>query len=109
MIPFVDRFKPVFDKYDIDLIVPDVQERMEEADLLKYAGQFDGAICGDNRYATTSWSLLLKKHIALAHLQKPYYELGTDVRMKITVEHHRKHAPEKVVKLPFYKPEWKRK
>jgi len=50
MIPFVDRFKPVFDKYSIDLIVPNVHERMEEADLLKYAGQFDGAICGDDRY-----------------------------------------------------------
>jgi len=50
MIPFVDRFKPVFDKYEIELIIPDVQERMEEADLLKYAGQFDGAICGDDRY-----------------------------------------------------------
>src|SRR5512133_3088871 len=50
MIPFVDRFKPVFDKYGIDLIVPEVHERMEEADLLKYAGQFDGAICGDDRY-----------------------------------------------------------
>jgi D-3-phosphoglycerate dehydrogenase len=50
MIPFVDRFKPVFDQYGIDLIVPDVRERMEEADLLKYAGQFDGAICGDDRY-----------------------------------------------------------
>ncbi len=50
MIPFVDRFKPVFKKYDLELIVPDVQERMEEADLLKYAGQFDGAICGDDRY-----------------------------------------------------------
>jgi D-3-phosphoglycerate dehydrogenase len=24
---------------------------MEEADLLKYAGQFDGAICGDDRYS----------------------------------------------------------
>ncbi len=50
MIPFVDRFKPVFDKYNIELIIPNVQERMEEADLLKYAGQFDGAICGDDRY-----------------------------------------------------------
>ena len=50
MIPFVDRFKPVFDRYGIELIVPDVQERMEEADLLKYAGQFDGAICGGDRY-----------------------------------------------------------
>src|SRR5258706_9068349 len=50
MLPFLDRFKPIFTKYGIDLIVPDVQERMEEQDLLKYAGQFDGAICGDDRY-----------------------------------------------------------
>ncbi len=50
MIPFVDRFKPVFEKYHIELIVPEVHERMEEADLLNYAGQFDGAICGDDRY-----------------------------------------------------------
>lgn len=50
MIPFLDRFRPVFMRYGIDLIVPKVRERMEEADLLKYAGQFDGAICGDDRY-----------------------------------------------------------
>ncbi len=50
MIPFLDRFKPVFTKYGLELIVPDVEERMEESDLLQYAGQFDGAICGDDRY-----------------------------------------------------------
>ena len=50
MIPFVDRFKPVFDQYNIELIIPDVHERMEESDLLSYAGQFDGTICGDDRY-----------------------------------------------------------
>jgi D-3-phosphoglycerate dehydrogenase len=50
MIPFVDRFMPVFEKYNLELIVPDVRERMEETDLLKYGGQFDGAICGDDRY-----------------------------------------------------------
>jgi len=61
-------------------------------------------------YASTStWSPLLKKYIALAHLQKPYYEVGTDLRMEITVEHHRQHAPAKVVKLPFYEPEWKKR
>ncbi len=59
--------------------------------------------------STSSWSPLLKKYIALAHLQKPYFELGTKVRMEITVEHHRQHAPAKVVKLPFYEPEWKKK
>jgi len=52
MIPYVDRFKPVFDKYGLELIIPDVQERMEEEDLLRYAGQFDGAICGDDRYTS---------------------------------------------------------
>jgi phosphoglycerate dehydrogenase-like enzyme len=50
MIPFVDRFRPVFDNHDIELIVPDVHERMEEDHLLKYAGHFDGAICGDDRF-----------------------------------------------------------
>jgi D-3-phosphoglycerate dehydrogenase len=50
MLPFLDRFKPVLEGYGFDLIVPDVEERMEEDDLLKYAGQFDGTICGDDRY-----------------------------------------------------------
>jgi D-3-phosphoglycerate dehydrogenase len=50
MIPVIDRFRPIFDKHAIELIVPTVQERLEEADLLKYAGAFDGAICGDDRY-----------------------------------------------------------
>lgn len=59
--------------------------------------------------STSSWSPLLKKYIALAHLQKPYYEVGTNVRMEITAEHQRRHAPAKVVKLPFYEPEWKRR
>ncbi len=50
MIPFLERFRPVLADYGIDLIVPDVQERMEEEDILRYAGQFDGTICGDDRY-----------------------------------------------------------
>ncbi len=50
MIPFVERFRPVFDHYGLELIVPEVHERLEAADILKYAGQFDGAVCGDDRY-----------------------------------------------------------
>ncbi|MBV6394514.1 MAG: Aminomethyltransferase [Anaerolineales bacterium] len=65
---------------------------------------------GQVGYASTAtWSPLLKKYIALAHLQKPYFEIGTEALLEITVEHHRQHAPAKVVKLPFYEPEWKRK
>jgi len=50
MLPLVERFRPVFDHYGVVLIIPEVSERLEEADLLTYAGQFDGAICGDDRY-----------------------------------------------------------
>lgn len=50
MVPFVDRFKPVFDQYQINLVVPEVNERLEEVDLLAWAGKFDGTICGDDRY-----------------------------------------------------------
>jgi D-3-phosphoglycerate dehydrogenase len=51
MIPYLDRFRPVFEKQGLKLIIPTVTERMEEDDLLAYAGQFDGAICGDDRYS----------------------------------------------------------
>jgi len=61
-------------------------------------------------YASTStWSPVLKTYIALVHLQRPYYEPGTKLSMEVTVEHKRLHAPGKVVKLPFYEPEWKKK
>ena len=50
MLPFVDRFRPVFEHFSINLIVPEVNERLEEAEILKFAGQFDGTICGDDRY-----------------------------------------------------------
>ncbi|HZD57432.1 MAG TPA: phosphoglycerate dehydrogenase [Anaerolineales bacterium] len=51
MIPVLDRFRPVLQNYGLELIVPQVIERLEESDLLAYAGQFDGTICGDDRYS----------------------------------------------------------
>jgi len=50
MIPFLDRFRPILEGYGLELIVPEVNERLSEAELLQYAGQFDGAICGDDRF-----------------------------------------------------------
>ena len=66
----------------------------------------DGAQVG---YATSGcWSPLLKKYIALAHLQSPYGAEGTPVAMEVTVEHRRKQAAARVVKTPFFNPERKR-
>jgi D-3-phosphoglycerate dehydrogenase len=50
MIPQLDRFHEVFERFELELIIPEVQERLEEAQLLEYAGQYDGTICGDDRY-----------------------------------------------------------
>ncbi len=50
MIPYLDRFHPVFDHYGIQLLIPVVNERLEEVEILSLAGQFDGTICGDDRY-----------------------------------------------------------
>ena len=50
MLPFLDRFMPVFRYFGLDVITPEVNERLEESDLLEYAGKFDGTICGDDRY-----------------------------------------------------------
>ncbi len=51
MIPFTDRFRPVFERFQIETIVPTVNERLGEDELLAYAGQVDGAICGDDHYS----------------------------------------------------------
>jgi D-3-phosphoglycerate dehydrogenase / 2-oxoglutarate reductase len=53
MLLSFDRFRPVLDHYGLKLIKAEVHERLEEADLLKYAGQFDGTICGDDRYSAS--------------------------------------------------------
>src|SRR3972149_3455741 len=50
MIPYLDRFSPILEAYGLGLIVPQVQERLDEAEILSYGGQFDGTICGDDKY-----------------------------------------------------------
>jgi len=50
MIPVIGRFQLVLDHYHLEMIQPRVTERLSETDLLQYAGQYDGTICGDDRY-----------------------------------------------------------
>jgi aminomethyltransferase len=57
-------------------------------------------------YATSGvWSPLLKKYIALAHLQGSPGEL----EIEFTIEHRRRRAKAQVTKKPFFDPERKRK
>ncbi len=51
ILPHLERFKPVFEHYNLQLIVPQVNERLKEDELMVYAGEFDAAICGDDHYS----------------------------------------------------------
>jgi len=51
LLPELHRFRPVLEAFDLEIIVPEVHERLSEEEILAFAGQFDGAICGDDRYS----------------------------------------------------------
>jgi D-3-phosphoglycerate dehydrogenase len=50
MQPVLGRFAGVFADAGCELIVPVVNERLSEAELLPIAGALHGAICGDDRF-----------------------------------------------------------
>ena len=50
MLPSLERFRPLFARYGIELILPAVNERLEADQIMQHAGQFDGALCGDDRF-----------------------------------------------------------
>ena len=60
-------------------------------------------------YATSgTWSPLLKRNLALAHVGAEHSADGTELRLEVTVEHRRKQAEVVVRSLPFYDPERKK-
>ncbi|MBC7896611.1 MAG: aminomethyl transferase family protein [Cytophagaceae bacterium] len=60
-------------------------------------------------YASSScWSPLLKRYIALAHLETRFATPNASLQMEVTVEHQRKKVQAHVRPLPFFNPERKR-
>jgi D-3-phosphoglycerate dehydrogenase len=49
-LPEIQRFQPVLEALELVPLVADVNERLSEEEIMEYAGQFDGTICGDDRY-----------------------------------------------------------
>ena len=56
------------------------------------------------RATTTTWSPVLKKLIALATIDEPYFAEGSALEFEITVEAVRHRVPAVVVKTPFFNP-----
>lgn len=56
-----------------------------------------------------TWSPLLKKYIGIARVEPRYAALGAQVYVEVTIEAHRLPCLAKVVEMPFFDPERKRK
>jgi len=50
MQPVIERFQKIFIENDIEVVVPPVDERLEETELLEWIRDIDGAICGDDQF-----------------------------------------------------------
>lgn len=49
--PVVDRFRPTFADHGVDVVLPPVEERLSEEELLEWMGEVDGVICGDDCFS----------------------------------------------------------
>ena len=60
-------------------------------------------------YASSgTWSPLLKKNLAMAHISEPWAERGQELQFEVMVEHERKTVTATVVDKPFFDPPRKR-
>lgn len=50
LVPQFEQYRSLFVSHNLEVILIHSIERLEEEQLMKYAGQFDGAISGDDRY-----------------------------------------------------------
>jgi aminomethyltransferase len=56
------------------------------------------------RATTTAWSPTLKRLLAVATVDAPFFAEGTRLEMEVTVEAARHRAGATVVKTPFFNP-----
>jgi len=50
LIKEIDEYEPLLKKEGLDIIIANVEERLEEEELLKYMEDIDGVICGDDKF-----------------------------------------------------------
>lgn len=71
MLPIVDRFRERFAEQGCEVILPEVNERLGEDELLELIGDVEGVICGDDRFT--------RKVLAAAPKLKVISKWGTGI------------------------------
>ena len=86
----------LYDRFGLAPVAPAAASRV--AVPLMHQGQQVG------RATTTAWSPALKRLIALATVDAPFFTVGTRLQVEMTVEATRHYVSAVVVKTPFFNP-----
>ena len=46
----IERYRPILERHNIQLVIPPVNERLSESELLEWIGDIDGVMCGDDQF-----------------------------------------------------------
>ncbi len=90
----------LYAEYDLPPHLPTAASR-EPLPIYNSAGRQVGQI------TSHTWSPLLKRSLALASVNPPYSEPGTQLQVEHTVDYDRRKVPATVTALPFYNPSHK--
>jgi aminomethyltransferase len=96
-------FREIERLFAIEGLAPQLANETSRVGIPVYAG---GRQVG--KATSSGWSVLLKKFIALATVDRGYETPGTPLDLEFTVEYVRRRAHAKVAPLPFFDPERKR-
>jgi D-3-phosphoglycerate dehydrogenase len=50
LLPALGQFRAPLERAGVELVVASVSERLNETELLRFAGQVDAAVCGDDQF-----------------------------------------------------------
>jgi aminomethyltransferase len=89
--------------YGLQGLAPELSNEVSRTGIPVYSG---GKQVG--KATTSGWSVLLKKFLALATVDRGYESDGTPLDLEFTVEYVRRRAAARVVRLPFFDPQRKR-
>lgn len=96
-------FREIERLYGLEGLAPEIPNEVSRVGVPVYAG---GRQVG--KATTSGWSVLLKKFLALATIDRGYETPGTGLDLEFTIEYTRRRAAAKVVPLPFFDPPRKR-
>jgi len=92
-------FREIERLYQLEGLAPEIPNEVSRVGIPVYAGSRQ-----IGKATTSGWSVMLKKFLLLATVDRGYEALGTALEVEFTVEYVRRRAASKVVPLPFFDP-----